>query len=360
MDLTKRLRDRAAELGSAGFGVCGVEPFTDTAAEMRRRVEEGSHASLTFTYNDIEVAADIRRSFPWAVRLVVVAWPYLPAAGSPGSERPGTGRVARFATDDHYRGLRTILDAVAAELVGNGYRAHALSDDNRLVDRAAAVRAGVGWWGKNSMVLAPGHGPWLLLGSVVTDADLDPSSPMMRDCGSCTACLPACPTGALVAPGILDARKCLARWAQAPGIIPRPYRSAMGDRIYGCDDCLEACPPGDRLVRKSGAERGRVDLAALLAASDVDLLRRYGHFYLPRRQAAILRRNALVAMGNTGGDDADAILAGYVGHPDPMLRVHAAWALGVRASPGNRKVLAMAAGGERDGAVLAEIEHALR
>ena len=127
-----------------------------------------------------------------------------------------------------------------------GHRAAVLCDDSRLVDRAAAVRAGVGWWGKSTMVLAPGHGPWLLLGSVVTDASLPPDTPMARDCGTCAACLPACPTGALVAPGVLDARRCLAALAQSPGAIPREFRRAMGDRLYGCDDCLEACPPGQR------------------------------------------------------------------------------------------------------------------
>ncbi len=321
---------------------------------------DGSHADLTFTYSDASVSTDIRRSFPWAERLMVVAWSYMPAAGSPGPAADGTGRVARFATEDHYRGLRAVLDALAVELRDCGHEAVALSDDNRLVDRAAAVRAGIGWWGKNTMVLAPGHGPWLLLGSVVTDARLPTAAPMVRDCGSCTACIPACPTGALIAPGILDARRCLARLAQAPGVIPRTYRSLMGDRVYGCDDCLDVCPPGLRTLAGATGSRGRVDLAALLAKSDAELLDEYGHFYLPRRRPAILRRNALVAMGNAGSRQSLGILAGYLGHPDPLLRLHAAWALGECAAPGSDAVLQAAHGTERDPEVRAEIEQALR
>ncbi len=344
---------------AAGVGVCTAEPFVEVRDELDRRRTDGSNAGLGFTYLAPDVATDVRRTYPWAERLVVLAWSYLPDGGSPGPAVAGTGRVARFATENHYLGLRRVLEAVADEVRRDGYRAEILSDDERLVDRAAAVRAGVGWWGKNSMVLAPGAGPWLLLGSVVTDASLDPTPPMARSCGACSACLPACPTGALVAPGILDARKCLARWSQAPGAIPRHYRTPMGDRIYGCDDCLDACPPGLRTLATATEERGRVDLVRLLGCSDDELLTEYRHFYLPKRNARILRRNALVALGNSGGPDALAVLAGYLGHPDPLLRLHAAWGLGQVGGSAAIAVLAAAARLEEDGAVAEEIAAAV-
>ncbi len=360
MELRDRLHQVALAAGAAGFGVCDAASFRDVRDDMEQRIAEGTHADLTFTYLDPARATDIRSSFAWAQRLVVVAWSYLPDGGSPGKAEAATGRIARFATEDHYAGLRRILAMVADELRGAGYQAEALSDDNRLVDRAAAVRAGIGWWGKNAMVLAPGYGPWLLLGSVATDAALPVSAPMARDCGTCTACLPACPTGALVAPGILDARKCLARWAQAPGIIPRPYRALMGDRVYGCDDCLDACPPGVRLRDRSTDRRGRVDLLQLLASSDDELLDAYGHFYLPGRRPGILRRNALVALGNAGGDGALGAAVGYLSHRSVMLSVHAAWAVWRLASPAAHRVLQQAQLRERRPEVRAEIEHALR
>ncbi|HEY5727743.1 MAG TPA: tRNA epoxyqueuosine(34) reductase QueG [Acidimicrobiia bacterium] len=359
MALIDDLAEIAVDAGCSGFGVAGAGPFPDERDELRRRLADGSSAGLTFTYRDPDTATDVRRSFPWAERLVVLAHPYLPAAGAPGPPQPGTGRVARFATADHYGPLRAALAAVADRLTAAGHRAEAVCDDARLSDRAAAVRAGIGWRGKNTMVLAPGVGPWVLLGTVVTDAQLLVSEPTSRSCGSCSACLPACPTGALVAPGVLDARRCLAAIAQQPGAIPRQYRKALHDRLYGCDDCLEACPPGSRLLLSSTERRGRVDLTAVLDADDASIRADLGHWYLPKADPVTVRRNALVALGNTGGDDAVALLAKFLDHPRPVLRLHAAWALGEIGSVAACSALRSALTGERHPDVRNEIEVAL-
>jgi epoxyqueuosine reductase len=234
-----------------------------------------------------------------------------------------------------------------------------LCDDARLVDRAAAVRAGIGWRGKNTMVLAPGAGPWVLLGSVATDADLPTSEPMTRGCGSCSACLPACPTGALVAPGVLGARRCLADVDRQRGGIPRQLRPLLGDRLYGCDDCLEACPPGSRLLAAAGAPAGRVDLATVLADDDDTLRRRVAHWYLPDADPLAVRRNALVALGNTGGAAAVPLLVRYLANPRPVLRLHAAWALGAIGSQEAVDALEAAADVERHPDVRNEIDVAL-
>jgi epoxyqueuosine reductase len=232
-------------------------------------------------------------------------------------------------------------------------------DDNRLVDRAVAVRAGIAWWGKSAMVLAPGAGPWLLLGSVVTDAVLEPDSAMRRDCGSCDACIPACPTGAIVAPGVLDARRCLAAMAQRGGAIPREFREAMGQRVYGCDECLIACPPGQRSLAVLDEGGGAVDLVEMLGTADRPLRDRFAHFYVPRNQARYLRRNAIVAMGNTGSRKHVPVLAGLLGHPDPLLRAHGAWALGRVGGRVAEAVLRWRLDRESDADVADEIERAL-
>lgn len=309
------------------MGVCDAEPFTEVREELERRKQSGQAASLTFTYNRPEVSTDVRASFPWAERIVVGAVSYVPASGSPGERAPGRGRVARFATEDHYAPLRSALSDIAAELTRRGRYAEVLVDDNRLVDRAAAVRAGLGWWGKSTMVLAPRFGPWILLGSVVTDARLQVSEPMERTCGTCVACIPACPTGAIVGPGVIDARLCLAAILQAPGPIPTELREAVGDRVYGCDDCLDACPPGERWLAAATEQKGRVSLTRLLTADDDELLAEFDHFYIPRRDPDYLRRNALVALGNTPGPGAEALIASYLDHPSELLREHASWAL---------------------------------
>jgi epoxyqueuosine reductase len=340
MQMLARLEAVLRETGCAGSGVATVEPFSETRRHLEERATTGLAGKLRFTYSDPGLATDVRRSYPWARRLLVAAWPYAAAAGGPGPTRAGTGRVARFAVGNQYAGLERSLQAAAGVLRGAGHRAEILIDDNRLVDRAAAVRAGVGWWGKNTMVLAPGHGPWLLLGSVVTDADLLQSKPMVRDCGTCEACLPACPTGALIAPGVLDATRCLAYWTQTPGIIPAELRVAMGDRVYGCDDCLDACPPGVRAAaQRAEAGSGRYEIIELLGSSDRVLLARFPHFYIPRRRSRFLRRNLLVALGNSGGAGALPVAASYASHRDWLLRAHAVWAVGRLAGPWKRPVL---------------------
>ena len=132
-----------------------------------------------------------------------------------------------------------------------------VADDNALVDREAAVRAGLGWYGKNSNVLLPGAGSWFVLGTVITDAPLPSSSRLSDGCGPCRRCLDGCPTGAIVAPGVVDARRCLAWLVQAPGSIPEDFRPAIGDRMYGCDDCQEVCPPNRAQIQSDASAEGR-------------------------------------------------------------------------------------------------------
>ncbi|MBK5268688.1 MAG: tRNA epoxyqueuosine(34) reductase QueG [Acidimicrobiia bacterium] len=322
-----RLNQRAVEGGLNAIGVCLADPFTEVAKTLTDRKSEGLNGKLGFTYVQPEVSTDIRRTYPWAERLVVGIRSYVPESGTP-EHAPVSAVVARFAVDDAYQPLVAGLEIVADALRAEGWRAEVIADDNRLVDRAAAVRAGVGWWGKNTMVLAPKVGPWVLIGSVVTDALLEITQPMKRDCGTCDACIPACPTGALVAPGVLDARRCLAAWAQAPGVIPAEYREAMGDRLYGCDDCLDACPPGIRLLDSATLARGMVDIRWLLGASDQELLDRFDRWYIPKRDPKYVRRNALIVAGNSGDPTLVDQVVPYLGHPSSIVRQHAAWALG--------------------------------
>jgi len=321
VEILEELREIAARY-AASLGVTDTAPFPDVAATMQDRIDDGSSASLTFTYKNPRKATEPSRSFPWGRSIVVVAVPYLT-----NGDGPGERTVARFADGDRYAAVSLLAEEISDHLEQAGSRAETVIDDDRLVDRAVAVRAGVGWWGKSTMVLTPGAGPWILIGSVVTDAALPASAAMRRTCGTCDACIPACPTGAIVAPGVLDARRCLAAIFQSRADIPRNLRRVAAGRIYGCDDCLTSCPPGSRTLEGLSPKRDDLTPVAVLEMSDHELDAVAGHWYVPGRKMRFVRRNALVALGNTGGSGAVDLIMRYVEHDDVMLVRHALWAL---------------------------------
>ena len=334
------------EQGLDAVGVASAEPFVDARRELESRKARGLHGGMAFTYRSPQRSTTPEVTVPGARALVVGArsyWRSRPAA--PALRRP-TAAVARYAWTDHYTPLRRALDVVAQRLRDQGWQARVAADDNALVDRAAAYRAGLGWYGKNANLLLPGHGSWFVLGSVITDAPLAEGGspqPVPDGCGSCTRCLDGCPTGAIVAPGVVDARRCLAWLVQADGVFPREHRVALGDRIYGCDDCQEVCPPNRRFDRHrsaggpasdprddpaDGRQEAEVDVLDLLVATDEQLLARHGRWYIPRRDPRYLRRNALVVLGNVGDPRdpvvRDAVRAALEGD-DSLLRAHAVW-----------------------------------
>ena len=325
---------RRAGLGAVGF--CRTEPFSPTAQALQDRKQAGLHGGMQFTYRNPQRSTEPHRLVPGAAAIVVGALEF--SAETP--DRPDDGspyaRVAAYAQADYYTPLRAALEAIADALRAEGHRAVVSADGNGLVDRAAAHRAAIGWWGKNSNILLPGSGSLVVLGAVVTDAPLvaaDPE-PVADGCGSCRQCLDGCPTGAIVAPGTVDARRCLAWLVQADGVFDPDYRVALGDRIYGCDDCSEVCPPNRVRVRqRTGApeplgHRTWVPVLDLLDSEDSELLSKYGRWYIPRRQPRYLRRNALVVLANLGEPSEPRVRAAVdraLRDPDALIRAHAVW-----------------------------------
>lgn len=373
-DLAAHLERIGLAAGLDAVGVATAEPFEETRRTLEQRKAEGLHGGMQFTYRNPQRSTDPRHALPGARSLVVGARSYRRRADEHAvDDARRRGAVARYSWLDHYADLRRALEAMAAELRRAGWQAKVLADDNALVDREAARRAGLGFYGKNTnLLLHGGRGSEFVLGSVVTDAPLPATEPREpggdhrhTGCGTCERCLPACPTGALVEPGVLDARRCLAWLLQAEGDFPPEHREALGGRIYGCDACQDACPPNRLEIRRRpppptsvpratapepapapAAEpepepEPEVDLVGLLATTDDDeLLRRFGRWYIARRQARYLRRNALLALGNVGDPHDEGtrrvIEAHLERHDDPMLQEHAAWAaqrLGLGALP---------------------------
>lgn len=342
------------ERTAATIGVTDMSPFPEEEERILSRVGEGLHGGLSFTYAKPATASRPAETFPWASSIVVAAVPYLREGD--GERRDRT--VARFADGDRYEQLRKVLDAIADVLEAAGRRAEIVYDDDRLIDRAVAVRAGVAWRGKSTMVLTPGAGPWILLGSVVTDAELAPTEPMRRTCGTCDACIPACPTDAIIAPGVLDARRCISAVLQRRGTIDPALRDAIGGRIYGCDDCLTSCPPGQKALHKVAAENDGLSPTHVLTLEDTALEPIVEHWYVPSRRMRFVRRNALVALGNTGDESSLGLLAGYLGHPDALLAGHAAWAIGRIGGPVAASILRTALTTVTDESVRGEVRSA--
>jgi epoxyqueuosine reductase len=250
---------------------------------------------------------------------------------APGPEPgPEEGRLPRYAWRDNYTDLRERLDALGRAL-GGEYRV--LVDDNAHVDREAAARSGVGFYGKNTLLITQRHGSWVVLGTLITEVEIESTPRLQLDCGSCRLCIDACPTGALDEPGTLDSTKCLSYWTQSSSPVPEPYREALEQQVYGCDICQDVCP-WNRGVEKRRAgsplpadAEPVVSLVDWLEADDDELQRRYDRLFVPRNDPRYLRRNALVALGNAGSHEQRSLAERFAQDDDEQVREHALWAL---------------------------------
>lgn len=317
----------AVELGLDAVGAAPAAAYEQTERHIRERKARGLFATMGFTTRRPEVSCHPEELLPGARTVVSAALCYWAPGGEPG---PGEGRLARYTWSDRYAELRGKLDELGRRL-GGSYRV--LVDENDHVDREGAVRAGVAFYGKNTLAITRRHGSWVVLGTLVSDREVEPSARLDAGCGSCTLCLDACPTGALVDPGVLDSARCLSYWTQAPAAIPEPYRKELGAHVYGCDICQDVCP-WNRGVEKRRAGTAPpedaepvVSLVDWLEADGGELVERYDRLYVPRNDPRWLRRNALVAAGNVGGPSLRAAVEPYAESDDELLGEHARWAL---------------------------------
>jgi epoxyqueuosine reductase len=315
------------ELGLDVVGAAPAEAYTDTECHIRDRRARGLFADMRFTMAQPETSCHPETLLPGARSVVSAAHCYY--ADEPPLQ-PGHGRLARYTWYDGYAVLRGRLDELGCRL-GGAYRV--LVDANQHVDREAAARSGVGFYGKNTMLITRRHGSWVVLGTLVTDVELEPTPPLELDCGSCTLCIEACPTGALDEPGTVDATKCLSYWTQAPAPIPESYRNDLGAQVYGCDICQDVCPWNRGIERRRAGQEPpegatpHVSLVEWLVGDGDQLVRTFDRLYVPRNDPRYLRRNALVAVGNAPDAAAVAAAEPFVSGDDELLRGHAEWAL---------------------------------
>lgn len=369
MSLTEDIKGQARELGFVAVGVTSAEPFHEAEAAALERTHEGLMDGLSWwSAERARASADPRRATPAAQSVVALAYPYPAPDPEPAPDGAPRGRIASYALGrDYHEVLQERMEPLASVLRGHG-AAKTYVDHGWMLDRAAAARAGLGWLGKNTNLLIPGIGSYVFLAEIVTSASLDVDQPKPKSCGSCDACLRVCPTGALVAPGVLDNRRCISFWTiEHRGVIPLEMRPLIGDWIFGCDLCQEVCPIN---VRRADPDptvlepyrqvlNSRPVLEGLLTLDETAFRVRFRHSALWRTRRVGLLRNACIALGNVADRAAVPALAGALHDREALIRGHAAWALGRLGGSAARHPLESALKRDDDAWVRAECEAAL-
>jgi len=339
MELTEQIKEQAQRMGFDLVGVTHPAPSARFAF-YTHWLAQHHHGEMFYLArpDSLQKRADPRRVMPEARSIVVVGMNYY--NGEPPPTEGLRGRVSCYAWGTDYHAvlaerLRTLAGWIA-DRVGQPLTHRVYVDTGPLLERELAQRAGLGWIGKNTCLVNPHLGSYLFLGELLLDLELEPDPPFAADrCGDCTACLDACPTGALVAPRILDARRCLSYLTiEQRGPIPADLRPLLGDRVFGCDVCQEVCPWNLRFARPArepvfAPRSGQIapDLVELLALDDDGFRARFRDTPLWRARRAGLARNAAVALGNLGDPAAITALERALSDPEPLVAEHAAWAL---------------------------------
>ncbi len=356
---------------SVGFDLVGVttsDPLVPHDCHLETWVERGMHGAMNYVADHAPRAARPADVVQGARSAVVVGLAY--RWDEPGPEDGRLrGRVSAYAWGtDYHRVMEEKLGALSRFLVERGATvARYYVDTGPLLDRALAHRAGLGWFGKNTMLITrAGYGSYVFLGEILTDLALTPDPPAEGSCGRCRICLDECPTSAIVAPFVVDARRCISYLTiELRGWIPRDLRPLMGTWVYGCDICQDVCPHNTLVragVHAEFAPRRDVafpDLLELLHLDEATYQARFRHSAIKRAKRQGLRRNAAVALGNLRDRRAVPALTEALGDDDPIVRGHAAWALGRIGGEGAAAALRERAQVEADAEVLAEIDAAV-
>ena len=354
---------------SKGFDVVGVtnaDNFERDEIEALKRIRDG-HMDGYSWYNEERVKKMNRPSelLEDAQSIISLACSYL--GDSADSSDTLNGRIARYSWgDDYHRVLKKrIADFCAdlSELVDIELKLRIFVDDGPMNDRAAARRSGVGWVGKNTNILTPSHGSWVLLGQVITNLPLPSDLPLKKSCGNCVRCIDDCPTGAIVAPYVIDNKRCISYLTiELKGVIPRDLRPLMGDWIFGCDICQDVCPvnlkalPGHLEEFKQRNGFSTPELVPILEMDQVTFSDRYKNSPIKRTKLVGLQRNACVALGNNGDEKAILPLSkALCASEESVVRLHAAWAIGRIGGREAATVLERARDSESDAEVLEEI-----
>ena len=339
VEQTGRIRAQALELG---FDDCRITDASDpeTGGLFKEALAEGRHGEMQWLARNAEKRLKPELVLPGAKSVVLVAASYgLQEEPELAGTRVSRGTVARYACRDDYHDhmgdrLRQLAKFIE-EAGGEGMRALWYVDTGPVLERDLARRAGLGFVGKHTNLVSRRLGNWILLGAILTTVPLRPDPPEPNRCGTCSRCIDVCPTAAFPRPFVLDARRCIAYLTiELKGSIPVELRPLIGDRIFGCDDCLAACP-WNRFARESAMlkeglrpEWRRPDLLDWLALDEARFRETFAGSPILRSKRRGLLRNVCVALGNVGDEAALPALARAAVDPEPLIAEHALWAIG--------------------------------
>ncbi|MFO1037208.1 MAG: tRNA epoxyqueuosine(34) reductase QueG [Geminicoccaceae bacterium] len=348
--MKRALLERAAALGLAPVRVTAASLPSDAGERLRTFVESGAHGTMDWLARDPECRADPRRLWPEARTAIVCGLNYGPPDDPlPDLARTDRGYLSVYARNRDYHDVLKGRLKELAQLLASRSRAEVkvFVDTAPILEKPLAQQAGLGWQGKHTNLVSRTHGSWLFLGEILTTAELPHDLPESDHCGSCRRCLEVCPTAAFPVPYRLDARRCISYLTiEHAGQIPREFRAAIGNRIYGCDDCLAVCPWNRFAQAAAEAKlqaRGDLVLPALanLAALDDPAFRlRFAGSPVKRIGRDRFVRNVLVAIGNSGTPDLLPVAESLLADASPLVRGMAVWACARLAEPARLRHLA--------------------
>ena len=378
LDPTAIVKECALDAGFDLVRVTSADEFVRDRNAALDRIKSGLMDGLPwYTESRVLRGADPGQLLEGARSVITLGLSYFMAA-EPGKSSRAMGKVARYARGrDYHRVMKSRMRdyvGVLSSRLETEMSARWYVDDGPMLDRAAAARSGLGWFGKNTNILTPSHGSWIFLGQIITGLDLQPDAPLEKTCGSCVRCIDACPTGAIVAPYVIDNARCISHLTiENRGPIPLELRSLVGDWVFGCDICQDVCPV-NRKARPANAPIPNLpqtylseddqadlelDLVELLEMTEEGFRERFRGSPVARAKRVGLQRNACVALGNRRDLTAVPALIKALQTEEPLVRSHAAWALGEIGALEARDGLRAALSTESDPEVTAEIQAAI-
>ena len=336
--LKEAIRDEAARLGFVHCGFARADAVPEAGEALKAWVAAGRHGSMGWMEDRVEQRAHPQALWPEARSVIALAMSYAPAEDPRRlANEPGRGRISVYAQGgDYHKTVKKALKALARFIIDQApSELKVFVDTAPVMEKPLSAAAGIGWQGKHTNLLSRTEGNWLFLGVIFTSLELEPDPSASSHCGSCTRCLTACPTQAFDGPGRIDARRCISYLTiENSGPIPHEFRAAMGNRIYGCDDCLAACP-WNRFAEAAHANRAFLPRAELAAPRLGDLLQldeaafREMFAGSPIKRIGVRRflRNCLIAAGNSGDPALGEQVAPHLDSDDPVVADAARWAI---------------------------------